>query len=121
MNVRLTSAVADEDQMNYNVTIPKHLVARLIDYFIFNTDDKPYFDGEGQLDGVDGVPSPFIDLVACIMDVHMEARDWELILSSAIKAPTRDGALRYVNDLLEERDLVGHFAVTVAPIAGEEA
>lgn len=105
MKVKLQTNVKELDQLNYTVTIPKHVIVRLLDYFELNTDGRPYFDGDGQLDGVDGVPPAFIDLIASILDVYMDAKDWEVVISHVRSGYTRDRVIDEVKSLLEEKGL----------------
>jgi hypothetical protein len=119
MNVKLASEVKDLDQMNYTITVPKYIIGRLVDYFMFNTDDAPYFDGDGVLEGIEGVPNPFVDLLSHILRVEMDANDWQIVLSYVRSGYSRETVMREVNDLLEEKGLNGMFAVQASPLEEE--
>lgn len=85
MRATFTQAVEDKDQLNYTVTVPKYIMARLVDYFFFNTDHNPYFDGKGQLEGIEGVPKELINLLKVCLQVEMDRGDWEALLSNEFK------------------------------------
>lgn len=77
-----TKALEDKDQLNYNITVPKYVVAHLVDYFFFNTDGKPYFDGTGQFEGIDGVPTEVNQLLKTFLKVEMDEHDWRDLVTA---------------------------------------
>lgn len=92
MIVKFTEALEDKDQLNYSVTLPKHLVARLVDYFVFNTDYNPYFDGKGHFEGIDGVPDEVTAVLKVFLDVQMDEHDWRALLRREAPAVFREMA-----------------------------
>lgn len=77
--------VTDANQFDYEVRVPKHILVALLDYFIFNTGNQLYFDGKGNLDGIEGVPNEIFALVKNICDVRMSHRDWQDLVDNCLK------------------------------------
>lgn len=92
-----------EDQLAQKVVIPSWVMAKLVDYFIFNTDKRPYFDGDGQLEGIEGVPKEIFYLVESVLEVSEEEKDYEVVISYTRKGRTEDTVEREVRDLIEEK------------------
>ena len=90
MNCRFNDNVTDAGQFDHDVRIPKHILGKLVDYFIFNTGDTMYFDGKGRLEGIEGVPVEITDLLKNIFDVRMSERELLEILESAVGDVGRD-------------------------------
>lgn len=99
MECKFNKVVTDGTQFDYEVKIPKYILARLVDYFVFNSDGKVHFDATGRMEGIESVPVEVVDLVKTILDVQMCKRDWEdLLLATRWR-----GGNELLERILEER------------------
>lgn len=76
MNAKYTDKVEMHNDGSCTVQLDSAVVSGLVDYFFFNTDEKPFFDEDGRMQGIKGVPAPLYDVIAQVLTVHMDRHEW---------------------------------------------
>ena len=82
MNADWTKRVKRHKDGSISVKFSNKTAIALLDYFFFNVDDKPYFDGEGKMEGIDGVPPEIFKVVEEILTVKMNRHEWAEVLQA---------------------------------------
>jgi hypothetical protein len=81
MQAKFKPNVTETDDA-YVIKIDKQTMANLVDYFFFNTDQNPYFNGRGELDGIDGVGRDITAFIKSFLDITMDESDWKALALS---------------------------------------
>jgi hypothetical protein len=84
----------------YVITINKQTMANLVDYFFFNVDHNPYFNGKGELDGIAGVSQDITEFIQSFLDIRMTADEW-IDLAKSILALSEEKRQKLVDAQLE--------------------
>jgi len=84
----------------YVITINKQTMANLVDYFFFNVDHNPYFNGKGELDGIAGVSQDITEFIQSFLDIRMTENEWR-DLAKSIGALSEDELQKLVDAQLE--------------------
>jgi hypothetical protein len=66
----------------YVIKIDKRTMANLVDYFYFNVDHNPYFNGRGEMDGIAGVGKDITAFIKSFLEVTMDENDWKSLALS---------------------------------------
>lgn len=82
MKADWTNKVKKHKDGSISVRFSRKTATDLLDYFFFNIDDKPYFDGEGKMEGIDGVPREVFKIVEEILTVKMNRHEWAEVLQN---------------------------------------
>lgn len=93
------SNVTETDD-SYVVTVDKQTMANLVDYFFFNVDHNPYFNGKGELDGIAGVSKDITEFIQSFLDIRMTTDEW-IDLAKSILALSEEERQKLADAQLE--------------------